>query len=132
MHRGRLRGRPGLPLEIDEAGSAIHFADAGAFCLPRLRRLCPRLPPEGHQHNQRMRVSVKSKILSIAIGLVAVLALMLVYFLGPGKAAEPGPAGGTAEGPVSEVEGTMNQETKLPLIDANRPVVTEVAAFALG
>jgi hypothetical protein len=65
------------------------------------------------------------KSISIIFGGLAVIALLLVYLLGPGQGAESSPGAG-------EVTGMPKLENGIPPIDAHRPTVTETAAFALG
>jgi hypothetical protein len=64
------------------------------------------------------------RIIIAAVGIVAVLGLLLGYLLGPGREAESSPSG--------EAPDMTKQSPGIPLIDANRPAVTETAAFALG
>ena len=56
---------------------------------------------------------------------MAIIALALVYFLGPGRAAESSPDTG-------EANQMAKLENGIPPIDAHRPAVTETAAFAMG
>jgi hypothetical protein len=65
------------------------------------------------------------KSISLLFGGLAVLALLLAYFLGPGRGAESSPGAG-------EVTRMTELENGIPPIDAHRPTVTETAAFALG
>ena len=62
------------------------------------------------------------RTLSIIIGFIAVAGLLLAFIIGPGKKA--------ASEPSDEVANMSSRE--IPSIDANRPAVTETAAFALG
>jgi hypothetical protein len=64
------------------------------------------------------------RIFIAVVGIVVVLALLLGYLLGPGREAESSPSG--------EAVDMTNRSPGIPLIDANRPAVTETAAFALG
>jgi hypothetical protein len=66
---------------------------------------------------------LRSKIIALVV--VAALATSVVYFLTSGRDAESSPAAG-------KVEDMTNQGKVIPIIDANRPAVTETAAFALG
>jgi hypothetical protein len=65
------------------------------------------------------------KSISLLFGGLAVLALLLAYFLGPGRGVESSPDAG-------EVTRMKKLENGIPTIDAHRPAVTETAAFALG
>jgi hypothetical protein len=71
-------------------------------------------------------VSLVLKTTIIAIGVLALLGLLMAQFIGGGKGAESGAAG------TGEMGEMSNQERGIPPIDANQPAVTETAAFALG
>jgi hypothetical protein len=65
------------------------------------------------------------RLISIVLSGLVVIAMLLVYLLNAHNGAESSPATG-------EVEDMTNQTRAIPVIDANRPAVTETAAFAMG
>jgi hypothetical protein len=64
------------------------------------------------------------KTILIALGVLTVLALLLVRFIG-GEEAVSSPAAG-------EVTAMPLLENGIPPVDASRPSLTETAAFAFG
>jgi hypothetical protein len=61
--------------------------------------------------------------LVVIIGVVAVVGLLLAYFVGPG--------GGARSQPSGDAEN-ISTTHEIPAIDLDRPAVTETAAFAFG